>query len=732
MEVDVTPVVAVQSGITDNPLEEQIPVENRELTDPQRCETTTGVIENGNDVTTATETFDAKDRNVSTEDKRRTGHTATTHQVLAYEKIISSRDNEISSLRDVVTELQEKLVIANEATLHRTECPKDDTTCMRQTELDFMHDENARMKVEADKLRQELETQLVCEKGKNLTLSQKLDDAALLSERTMLAYNSQKDLADARLELIESLKKEIDGVKQINKQQLSSNDKPVSTDQDSQSMVTREKIVKITNHYDEKIKLMTEDMESLKTELHEAKSKRKTSDANTDNGKDVPCYKKSVQEVFEFINAHAENGAVVNGFLLWVDIQRGMSPENIWKEQAQKRFLSEEIAEGKDTLWRVCGESVLGKMVKRQGNTKTRSEINDVCEAFKLLSEKDVLPVVLGTSALVAKTPIYNCHPVEGDASEVNHRLKVIEESMNAIIATRNDNLVQQMESEPAQGETENASEVAPPSTDAGPNSASSSHPEPETDGDGFTNVFYKKNKKQQKSTTWRGQLNTIRGTSTGENEQHNIAADIHLVAFGVSKNVSGVQLSNFLAGKGLHVVSCDLLTKFEGARSLAYKVVVKASDLEKAQNPGTWPNRVGIRLFKVFKPKGIHEQRGATNDNTKKQVRSITNSIENPWENRLPGGNPQNGQSNISSLSNYFPTGADSSNKRKKTLPQVWRQGNPPRPGPWNFTPLPYPPLQVNASTSNQPHFSQTFGTQDNQMQSVWCPSNVINGGNY
>ena len=358
---------------------------------------------------------------------------------------------------------------------------------------------------------------------------------------------------------------------------------------------------------------MTENMESLKTELHEAKSKRKTSDANTNTGNDdlIPCHKKSVQEVFEFINAHAESGAVVNGLLLWVDIQRGMNPENIWKEQAQKRFLSEEITEGKDTLWKVCGESTLGKMVKRQGNTKSKSEVNDICEAFKILSEKDVLPVVLGTSALVAKTPIYNCHPVEGDTSEVNHRLKVIEESMNSIIAKRNDDLVQLMESEEARGETENGNEVAHPNTDAGLSSASPTHPGTESDRDGFTNVFYKKNKKQQKSTTWRGQLNTIRGTSTRENDQHNIAADIHLVAFGVSKNVSGVQLSNFLAGKGLHVVSCDLLTKFEGARSLAYKVVVKASDLEKAQNPDTWPNKVGIRLFKFFKSKGTMSREG-------------------------------------------------------------------------------------------------------------------------
>ena len=51
---------------------------------------------------------------------------------------------------------------------------------------------------------------------------------------------------------------------------------------------------------------------------------------------------------------------------------------------------------------------------------------------------------------------------------------------------------------------------------------------------------------------TWRGQLDTIRGTCTGDNKQPYLAADIQLVAFDVSKNVTGVQLPNFLAIKGL------------------------------------------------------------------------------------------------------------------------------------------------------------------------------------
>ena len=44
-------------------------------------------------------------------------------------------------------------------------------------------------------------------------LSQKLADAVLLGDRTLLAFNSQKDLVDARQEIIENLKKEIETIK---------------------------------------------------------------------------------------------------------------------------------------------------------------------------------------------------------------------------------------------------------------------------------------------------------------------------------------------------------------------------------------------------------------------------------------------------------------------------------------------------------------------------------------
>ena len=48
-------------------------------------------------------------------------------------------------------------------------------------------------------------------------------------------------------------------------------------------------------------------------------------------------------------------------------------------------------------------------------------------------------------------------------------------------------------------------------------------------------------------------------------------------------------------------MVICVLLTKYEGARSLSYKIAIKSCDYEKATSPEIWPTRVGVRLFKFF-----------------------------------------------------------------------------------------------------------------------------------
>ena len=82
-------------------------------------------------------------------------------------------------------------------------------------------------------------------------------------------------------------------------------------------------------------------------------------------------------------------------------------------------------------------------------------------------------------------------------------------------------------------------------------------------------------------------------------NEGCTLAADVDLVAYGLGKNVTSIQLSNFLQDKGIDIIDCKLLTKFEGARSLSFKITVKPQYYEKVKDPTLWSYRVGLRMYK-------------------------------------------------------------------------------------------------------------------------------------
>ena len=63
----------------------------------------------------------------------------------------------------------------------------------------------------------------------------------------------------------------------------------------------------------------------------------------------------------------ALHGVLLNGFLVWADIQKRTTANNIWKTQALKHFTKEEITDAKEMLWDVGDKNILGKLIKRQG-----------------------------------------------------------------------------------------------------------------------------------------------------------------------------------------------------------------------------------------------------------------------------------------------------------------------------------------------------------------------------
>ena len=54
-------------------------------------------------------------------------------------------------------------------------------------------------------------------------------------------------------------------------------------------------------------------------------------------------------------------------------------------------------------------------MKKRQSATKSMSEVDDICFALKVLSEKDSLPMFLATREMIKETPILKPYPADND-----------------------------------------------------------------------------------------------------------------------------------------------------------------------------------------------------------------------------------------------------------------------------------------------------------------------------
>ena len=134
-------------------------------------------------------------------------------------------------------------------------------------------------------------------------------------------------------------------------------------------------------------------------------------------------------------------------------------------------------------------------------------------------------------------------------------------------------------------------------------------------------------------------QNRSSRGTTSNENNGSALAADIDIVAYGVAKNVKATQLATFLESKGLKVVDCVLLTTYEQARSLSYKITIKAKDFEKSQDPATWPYRISFRPF-INRRVKITRQNESKSATTGQNFSSRQENSDRKWRYQSSGRN--------------------------------------------------------------------------------------------
>ena len=67
----------------------------------------------------------------------------------------------------------------------------------------------------------------------------------------------------------------------------------------------------------------------------------------------------------------------------------------------------------------------------------------------------------------------------------------------------------------------------------------------------------------ENRSKNWRQDLNLLTGTAVSNDRNMTLSPDVDLVAYGVAKNVTALQLSKFVQDRGVDLLDCTQLTKF-------------------------------------------------------------------------------------------------------------------------------------------------------------------------
>ena len=240
-------------------------------------------------------------------------------------------------------------------------------------EVKSSHSDNQKM--------EELSSQLEFANQINGDLKQKIEDHTLLVNKTEIAFKAKEELVGAKSEIIDKLKTIIGNLEET-----------CNRKQEAEENVTSNDNNQLGN--------------------------------NGEHGR----LKNGAQECCEFLEVHT-----TKGFLLWTNIEMQTTPENIWKEEGTAKFLKEEITDAKETLWRLCGDRIPGTVKKRQGASKSVSDVNDICFALKVLAEKDSLPMLLVTSEMIKENPNLKSYPPDND-KKVKSRLAEIEKSINSIL----------------------------------------------------------------------------------------------------------------------------------------------------------------------------------------------------------------------------------------------------------------------------------------------------------
>ena len=295
-------------------------------------------------------------------------------------KLVEDKDETIGNQKTIIDSLQKQNNILENAKTDLIDARK--IISLKNAEISKRQEEAELIKTGADPDQIiVLNAQLESLKEANEILTSKWKDQTLITTKTELAFDTQNKLIASKSEIIENLK----------------------------LIISQNKNGACSPQTDEEIASTAKNMTSQNSVQ-----------------KNIPGFEESVI----CLSNIALHGLAVNGLLLWVDIQRRTTTSKEWKEKTMSHFTTEEITDAKNLLWDVCGENILGKLVKRQGPSKIQSEVEDIENAFNTLAEEEKMPLFIASSSMIMQTP----HQLPKNPQPA---LKDIEDIMDAVMKKR-------------------------------------------------------------------------------------------------------------------------------------------------------------------------------------------------------------------------------------------------------------------------------------------------------
>ena len=277
---------------------------------------------------------------------------------------IADKEELINNQRKVIDELKTKADMSTS--------PEDlkevrDIVAVKEAEVSSCQDEIQRLKLvvaesENNNVKQaEIALQLQAEKDKIEAVQRRLDDQITITNKTEMALKTQEKLTAAKVDLIENLKAKI-----------SQGETPSCSER-------------------------TDEGQNLTSNIN----RTSVNQIQDGDGETIP----GIEECLVCIKSISLHGVILDGFLQWADTQRRTIASNLWKKEATKHFTDEEIKNAKNRLWEVCGETDIGRLIRRQGQSRKQSEIDDIESALSTLAARKKMPVFLATSSMVMQAP---------------------------------------------------------------------------------------------------------------------------------------------------------------------------------------------------------------------------------------------------------------------------------------------------------------------------------------